>query len=349
MTIEKYYSHKRTSLCRRVSGKTTIFLDTNYWVKLRDAKLGRGTPKTEQLLELLRKTYRENKAVFPVSSETIAEIFGQQDEVTLFATVDLVDELSSSLSIITYQERREFDFFNELRLLENEHRLEAVQYCWTTVSFCRGLLVPASDRHSLELGKEHIDQMWDKPLRHYIEVMGYPHNRQFPKFPDISTHLNSSKVSQASSYQSRKEIYKSLLAGMLDDCLDLTSKLASAQLISLPADFQESEHHIVGKNVCESIFEKLIKNKDRQHLPSFHIPCSINATIWWDRSRRFKPNDWLDFQHAVTAIPHCDAFITEKSLAHLATQQDTNFEEEYNCTIISSLDGAIGYLESLTS
>ena len=120
--------------------------------------------------------------------------------------------------------------------------------------------------------------------------------------------------------------------------------LAKKGLIDLPDDASADEFCVVGKNTCNSIFDKLEDNTDREFLPSYHIPAAIAASVWRDKKRKIKPTDWLDFQHAGTAIPYCDAFFTEKSLAHLSMQSDMRLDHEYSCLILSELEVAAEYL-----
>ena len=242
--------------------------------------------------------------VFPVSNEIIVEILSQKDRKTLLATADLVDELSSGLCIISGEERQEFDFLNEIRMIEHSERLEAKCHCWTTISFCRGLKIPMGIEGNLQAEKVHVDRMWNKSLRDFVETKGYAESREFEKFPDLSAELNMEKMSLIDSSDSRHEIYKSELANILVECVDIPMALAKKGLIDLPDDASADEFCVVGKNTCNSIFDKLEDNTDREFLPSYHIPAAIAASVWRDKKRKIKPTDWLDFQHAGTAIPY---------------------------------------------
>ena len=180
--------------------------------------------------------------------------------------------------------------------------------------------------------------------RDYVVTKGYADSREFEKFPDISDVLNTRKSELVDLSDSRHEIYKSELANMLDGCLHIPSALAKKGLINMPNGSSDDEVMNVAKNTRNSIYEKLVEKKDRKYLPAFHIPAAIMASFWRDKKRKFNATDWLDFQHAETAIPYCDAFFTEKSLCHLAIRSDRRLDQEYGCVILSAIDDAIEYL-----
>src|SRR6266436_4161094 len=58
----------------------------------------------------------------------------------------------------------------------------------------------------------------------------------------------------------------------------------------------------------------------RRILRTLHIHASLHASVRWNKSRKLKPNDILDFHHAAAALAYCDAFFTERSVRNIATQ-----------------------------
>lgn len=84
-------------------------------------------------------------------------------------------------------------------------------------------------------------------------------------------------------------------------------------------------------------------------LRSLHIGASIHAAMRWDKDRKFKPNDYYDFEHATAALSYCDAFLTEKPLRDLVTRPQTNLEIVNGCRVFSDVQSAVDYMREFLS
>jgi hypothetical protein len=69
----------------------------------------------------------------------------------------------------------------------------------------------------------------------------------------------------------------------------------------------------------------------------------------WDKDRKFKPNDYYDFEHATAALAYCDAFLTEGPLHDLVTRPQLNLEAVNGCRVFSDIEAAADYIRSLSS
>ena len=87
-------------------------------------------------------------------------------------------------------------------------------------------------------------------------------------------------------------------------------------------------------HICRNLLYHAFKKPEtRNGLRSLHIGASIHAAMRWDKKRKFKPNDYYDFEHATAALSYCDAFLTEGSLHSLATRPQVNLEAVNGCWV----------------
>ncbi len=80
-------------------------------------------------------------------------------------------------------------------------------------------------------------------------------------------------------------------------------------------------------------------------LPTLHIHALCHASVRWDKTRKLKGNDLFDFDHAATAVPYCDVFLTERPLQKLIEQKHLKINQDFDCKIISSISEAVEFLE----
>ena len=83
-----------------------------------------------------------------------------------------------------------------------------------------------------------------------------------------------------------------------------------------------------------------------EQLPTLHVIASCHAAVRWNRGRRFKENDLLDFNHAAAALSYCDAFFTERSLQVLVTKGPLTLDKELSCEVVSDVHEAVELLKS---
>lgn len=116
ISLDQHCRNKRSQLCEAISGKTKIYLDTNYWVRLRDVELGRSKNETNiSILATLRSLVASGRAICPISDENFYELLLQSDEATLNKTVDIIDELSEAVIILSSEERVQYEILYFLR------------------------------------------------------------------------------------------------------------------------------------------------------------------------------------------------------------------------------------------
>jgi len=98
VTPTEYRERYRRVLHSGLSSTRLLYLDTNYWVRLRDAELGCGTQEAVNLLQTLRAMVRSREIICVGHLYSFLEI-GKQEEASLRATARLLDEMSEAIAI----------------------------------------------------------------------------------------------------------------------------------------------------------------------------------------------------------------------------------------------------------
>lgn len=111
------------NLAQHIKQATTIYLDTSYWLLLRDAFLGNVADLhlntlSQQLIHLTA-----NRAViFPLSIDTLLAVLKDTDEASIPTTLDLLQSLSQGIALLPFVTRasREVECYLAKQLLPKE-------------------------------------------------------------------------------------------------------------------------------------------------------------------------------------------------------------------------------------
>jgi len=76
------------------------------------------------------------------------------------------------------------------------------------------------------------------------------------------------------------------------------------------------------------------------------IRANLAAGIRWDKTRRYRENDFHDLSHAVAALPYFDYFATERSLAHLISTQ-LKPDRRYRSQVVKTSDELVAVIGKL--
>ncbi|MHB1667745.1 hypothetical protein [Thiomonas sp.] len=80
VSLDEHVRRCQIVLAQALEPRQAIYLDTKFWIILRDAATGvRATEDKLELLALLRANVAVGKAFCPISESTFAELFKQPD------------------------------------------------------------------------------------------------------------------------------------------------------------------------------------------------------------------------------------------------------------------------------
>ena len=347
------------ALGNKIAGCKKIYLDTKYWLLLRDASIGRQKARdVAELLTVLRSGVQEKRIVCPISEDIFLEVLNQSDTGTLYETSNLIDALSRGISILSEQERIGFETLYFIRkTIDGEDSVHSPDVLvWTKLAYVLGAIHPTSTPFSpqdeLVVQKAFFDKMWTISLSQMIENMGKEAISRIPRLNDLSTVLNEGKIRYAHENKSFKQLFLSELAGVLDLCIPIFEE-TMVYLFEKEKGYKpianEVESNNPGKQIANAIYNLFRKNKLQVYFPTLVIGAGLHASVRWDVKRKFKKNDLHDLRHAQTALPYFDFFFTEHSLKDLVTRSHVGFDKKYDCEVISHPNEALKRAKGICS
>jgi len=358
-TLEAYTREMRMALGNEIAGLKKIYLDSKYWLLLRDAAIGRRRDgEITELLAVLRNGVQEGRIVCPISEDIFSEVLNQSDTETLNETSNLIDALSKGISILSEQERIGFETLYFIRrTIGGEDSVHSPDILvWTKLAHVLGAVhptsTPFSPQEELVIQKAFFDQMWTISLSQMIKIMGKEAVSRMPRLNDLSYVLNEGKIKYAHENKSFKQLFLSELAGVLDECVPIFED-TMVYLFEKEQGYQPTANEVnsskAGKQIANAVYNLFRKNKLQSYFPTLVIGAGLHAAVRWDLKRKFKKNDLHDLRHAQTALSYFDFFFTEHSLRDLVTRSNVAFDKKYTREVVSHPNEAIRRAKEICS
>jgi hypothetical protein len=358
ISTDRHLKNRIVELGRSLDGRAAIYLDTKFWIRLRDAALGVPTMDgAGELLDLLRDLTKAGKIFCPISASVFVEGMKHSDAKTRLATARVIDELSLGVTLIAKERRAktELAHFIHSFTLERGSLHPLHHLIWTKLAYALDFRYPSSpalDAESdLAVQKAFVDLMWTIPLADVVAIMGQRMPPEATDYSEVATKLNLMKVLHPRRGRSFVQTYATELEGQIGDLgdavMDIVCELAAKSGGGSPprgspewADMRKMWNGI--------LFDALKKEGPaRRQLRSLHINTSLRAAFLWDQKRRFESNDIYDLEHAVAALAHCRAFFTERSLCATVRAKHVALDKLYGCAVMWQVSEAMDYVRGM--
>jgi hypothetical protein len=357
VTAHQHARNLATALGKSVADKHKIYLDTNFWILLREAAASRPRKATHrELLGLLRRAVSAGIALCPISDAGLLELVKQSDGVTRLATADLMDELSLGIALLQEQERVFLEWARVFSAAGCDVAAEPIQHMvWVKACYVLGFFVPDSPKLDQAtnriLQKATIDTVWNAKLSQFIGNTENPAPPLFG-FEQTAAKLNAASAAHAHEVRTFKQLFVDEIAGALDvfkgqmvDAAEhayLTSTGVATNLSAEERRIAESRMHTMAVNSFRYAASKMAKMA-----PTLYINAMCHAAWRWDKAKKLNGHDLIDLHHAAGAIGYCDAFFTDSPLRALLTSGHVALDKEFGRTIASNEADAIEYVRSL--
>lgn len=354
ISIDQYSRTMRINFGEELSERIPIYLDTKFWIMLRDKSKHSDDHGIHRLWDLLNKLVSDRIVFCPISAATFDELMKQEYISSRKNTAHLIDQLSLGACLINQKRRIETEiayFIHQFGMGSELYDLSEI--VWTKVTYVLGEVHPMDTvfdpQTELVVQKMFLDHMWGLTLTQYLEYIkneDYPQRDYFETAKKLNEGINANK----DSIKSFRQAYISEVRGIVDVtaavCPDIVHDIGKTKGV-LTGDLSEKDR-IEGENTWKNLLAfSLMKNKSQKTLRTIHVLACLHASLRWNKGQKFKTNDFLDFDHAAAAIGYCKAFFTENSLASMLTQNHVSLNKEYDCFVTSKLEEAIKYLEKL--
>lgn len=309
------------------------------------------------MLHHLRRGVASGRLVYPISASVFLELMKQPYSPGRRAgTAQLIDELSLGISMIPSRILMGTEIHSFLLHAKGGGELYPMQeLIWTKVAYALGDTYPSlaelSPAEELAIQKSFFDRLWDHSLSDMVETMGDNMPRS-DGFAELSRETNEKNAEYRDELRSFAQTYDTELRGAIevagDIAADVMHQLAEKEAgRELSATSTERANSV---NMCRNLLYYAFKRpQTKDTLRCLHISASIHAAMRWDKDRKFKPNDYYDFEHAIAALGYCDAFLTEGPLHNLVTRPQVNLEAVNGCRVFSDVGAATAYVRQLSS
>ena len=354
MSFAEHERVSRVALGKEIAKKRAIYLDTKFWILLRNADRNEGTIASKELLAQLRQAVGANRVFCPISPAVFMELLKQDSMASRLATADLIDQLSRGCTIINTEERIRIEIEDFIRCMAELPRPHAPKtLVWRKLAYVLGVqntINPMFDpEKDLAIQKAFFDHVWKLPLRNMIETVGEtsPPEEDQQEFVE---KMNSGISDNSDRLNSFKQVYKDEVRGIVKEHGGMAC--ATARAIRDNPGFASGEADPGERKASENfwrnlLYHALVKRNEKQLLPTINIQASLWASLRWNKGRKYRANDLYDFMHAAAALAYCDAFFTEKPLHTMISQKHIALDKLNQCHVASTEGDAIAFVSTL--
>lgn len=358
MSIEQHSRARQIELGRSLVKRRKIYLDARFWIIMRDTALGVCTdPAARQLLHYLRRGAASGDLVCPISASMFLELMKQPYAPNRrIGTTQLIDELSLGISMVPSWIVMGTEIASFLLRVKGDTDLHLLQeLIWTKVANVLGNTFPSLAQlppvEEFAIQKAFFDHLWNCSLTKMIEAIG--DNIPPPDyFTALARETNEKNAQYKDEFRSFTQAYDAELRGVIEVAGDVAADVFH-HLAEKDAGWElhsTEEERASYVDICRNLLYHAFKKPEtKDTLRCIHISASIHAVMRWDKNRKFKPNDYYDFEHATAALSYCDAFLTEGSLHHLVTRPQISLETINGCQVFSDVKQAADHVAELVS
>lgn len=353
-SVEEYISKYKAQVDRGMTSTKAVYLDTNYWIWLRDAEIGRGTAAGAALLRRLRSLVAARKIVCVSHLTSMLEIAKQFEDSARVSTV-LVDELTERVALAPTAELDALEVGNYIRAKSGAMPLSTALQ-WTSLgqivqsSISGGKVLPESlhNDHRQAILKCAIDALWNQGLSEVFEAFDWDTKNRLQA--DLNAEVlakvelrKKTRPHDGNLKKTREAEFEDVMMQQIElfkvELLKILGPIGVAALgAKLPLAVQGLVRHAATDYRAGSL---------GPHLPGFVIRNELYSAYECDADHIISTNDWQDWQHASVALPYCDFFLTEGRLAHQLTKM-LSLDTTHQCRVVGpNIEMALAALDVL--
>ena len=317
-SFNEYRKERYDALQSFVASRRKIYLDTKFWVWLREPAASPDPAATSALLKQLQQGVAEGHLCCPVSYPIFletAKIFPLARRKQHAATEEALCAGVALRNPFDVFELETLDFFirNSPHLRNLPLRRDTV---WCPVGHMLGEKYPfhptLDGRAQDAAQKFMLDAMWEITLGDLVM-----HDIPRPS-ADTAQRINAERTIYPRADKSFQQLLKEELHGALEalvpHMMNAMRDLASVFGIAANSGDLTPENF---RPVINLIRESVIQRLDRAAIPSLRVRSALHAALRLDDQRPFRENDLPDIDHSAVAVSYCDVFLTERSFGDL--------------------------------
>lgn len=352
-SVEEYIFKYKAQMDRGMAFTKAVYLDTNYWVRLRDAELGKGTDAGVALLRRLRSLVAARKIICVSHLSSMLEIAKQLEDSARVSTA-LVDELTERVALAPPAELNALESGNYVRAKVGAmHLSPSLQ--WTCLGqiakskLSGGKVLPADlGNDGQAILKSTADALWNEGLFEVFEAFDWNTKQHLLADLDAQTLL---KVEERKKTRPHNGNFRKTCKAEFEAVMTQHIELFEAELLKLLGPTGAAALGMKSSLAAQGLARRAVADYRAGtlgcHLPGFVIRTELYSMYECDPSHTLSTNDWQDWQHASVALPYCDLFLTEKRLADQVTKR-LHLDTKYQCRVVGpDMEAALAALDEL--
>ncbi|MBT9169280.1 MAG: hypothetical protein DDT19_02637 [Syntrophomonadaceae bacterium] len=349
--IEDYSQKFRIKIGDMVLKKYRFYLDTKYWIFMRNASIGKASPIQMEIYGKLRDLVKKEVAICPLSPHIFVELMNIGDKEKRLNTAKVMDELSQQVCFISPLDIVGQELLSFVRYCqakgEGKPLFNPAKYVFTKVPFIMGEIYPTIQGLPHQQMNDIRIQFFDHLSKFTLVEILKTAKGDFPLWDrkDLIAKLNQGKDDNQ-NWNSFHEVFMHEIAGILDVVKDEIEKLGK-YLYENDAGGSIRPEEISKSELQNSIYNVFDQKKINKELPFFHINASLHAFLRYNKMQRYKENHLIDFSHAAWALPYCNAFFTEKPLHDWICNNPLKLNEIYGSKVLWNEEDVLNTLEAL--
>jgi hypothetical protein len=356
MSIDNYSAQFKIKIGDIVLKKQRIYLDTKYWIFMRNVLQGKASDVQTKIYSRLKDLVKNGVAICPLSPHVFQELMNIGDKERRLKTAEVMDELSQQICFISPlnivgQELLSFVRYSQSKA-KGKSLFNPTKYVFTKIAFVLGEIYPSvkgiPDEQMDDMQVHFFDYLSKFTLVKMLKTMK---GDDFPLWDrgNLIANLNQGKDDNQ-DWKSFHEVFMHEILGVLDVVKDDLEQLWIYLFKNDASGFVTIEE--VRKSESVKLLSSLIYNafdqkKVSKELPFFHINASLHAFIRYNKSQRFKEDNLIDFSHVAWALPYCNTFLTEKPLHDWICSSLLKLDRIYETKVFWKEDDVLTHLEQI--
>lgn len=348
LSIGAHFAARRAGLEASLAGKAAIYLDTRFWIMVREVEDGTSNRDDErEIVRLLRTLAEQGRAFCPIAEPTFSEVMRQAQPDRRAATASAIDELSFGVTILPDWERMVEEVRSLLAGRLRNGTAPPPPRAFTSLAYVLGDLYPTHTgfpaAEELAIQKAFYDHLWCKPLAEMVLAIPAEHYSCDDELEETARRLTEQNAMHRHLLTSFAEVLEQEYHGVGLAIAEKVPDLLTSLIPFMPGD--SAAQQMVAANAIREMLKDLA---NARAMPTAHVHATIHSLFRWEyRDRAITANDLVDFRHATAALSHCGLFLTEKGLRNSLLHQRTALADLHGCTVLSSRGEIVRHLRRL--
>lgn len=325
----------------RVRGRAVLYLDTNAWSDLSEAK----TTDAEVARDLIKTAHAGARIVCPVSFSTITELLKRDVNPDSLAQAALMDLLSDGISYRATRHVRDLEILAACEFLLSGRADSPLPQVFTVIAcYEADQRIVFPDGWSESGADEFMMKMEEFGLP---SVRWLQQNRRSREYLDLHATTDTKYEREISRKRDDASTWAADANGKLDaqklryeEHICVLNKYILENVLRLvdPATFGRLALRLGMLNTDDALLSKVVRA-----MPSTWLSCEMHVQRMLGRGRRTRKQDFYDHEHAVLAIPYADAFVTSDG-GILDVLRKVRVSGQFSCRLIRGMNGLREYL-----